>query len=111
MIRLLVILIIFISGYGVLFYLFNNAGIFLEGRSWKLSSDAWSKIININLLATIRMTSAFLPSMIKSNQKCHVVNTASMAGVIIGGYLSPYTTTKHAVVGYTRSLFEEFRCG
>ena len=97
------------SQCNVVNYLFNNAGIFLEGRSWKLSSDAWSKIININLLATIRMTSAFLPSMIESNQKCHVVNTASMAGVIIGGYLSPYTTTKHAVVGYTRSLFEELK--
>ena len=47
------------SQCNVVNYLFNNAGIFLEGRSWKLSSDAWSKIININLLATIRMTSAF----------------------------------------------------
>ncbi len=47
--------------------------------------------------------------MLKTDTKGHIVNTASMAGVIVGGFLAPYTATKHAVVGLSRSLYEELK--
>jgi short-subunit dehydrogenase len=45
--------------------------------------------------------------MIASQERCHIINTSSMAGIIVGHALAPYTTTKHAVVGLTRTLHED----
>ena len=47
--------------------------------------------------------------MIASNERCHIVNTSSMAGLIVGPAFSPYTATKHAVIGLTRSLYEDLK--
>ena len=90
-------------------YLFNNAGIFIEGRSWKTSPEMWNKIISTNLVGITNVLNVFLDQMLKTDTKGHIVNTASMAGVIVGGFLAPYTATKHAVVGLSRSLYEELK--
>ena len=90
-------------------FLFNNAGIFIEGRSWKTSPEMWNKIISTNLLGITNALNVLLDQMLKTDTKGHIVNTASMAGVIVGGFLAPYTATKHAVVGLSRSLYEELK--
>ena len=45
--------------------------------------------------------------MVASQERCQIINTSSMAGIIVGPALAPYTTTKHAVVGLTRTLHED----
>ena len=93
--------------FGMVHFLFNNAGIFLEGRAWKADQNNWKRIIDVNLMSVIYGLNLFVDEMIASNERCHIINTSSMAGIIIGPALAPYTTTKHAVVGLTRTLHED----
>ena len=93
--------------FGMVHFLFNNAGIFLEGRAWKSDQNNWKRIIDVNLMSVIYGLNLFVDEMIASNERCHIINTSSMAGIIIGPALAPYTTTKHAVVGLTRTLHED----
>jgi len=95
------------SEFGTVHYLFNNAGIFLEGRAWKADQKNWQRIIDVNLMSVIYGLNLFVDEMIASQERCHIINTSSMAGIIVGPALAPYTTTKHAVVGLTRTLHED----
>ena len=95
------------SEFGTVHYLFNNAGIFLEGRAWKADQNNWQRIIDVNLMSVIYGLNLFVDEMIASQERCHIINTSSMAGIIVGPALAPYTTTKHAVVGLTRTLHED----
>jgi len=95
------------SEFGTVHFLFNNAGIFLEGRAWKADQKNWQRIINVNLMSVIYGLNLFIDEMIASQERCHIINTSSMAGIIVGPALAPYTTTKHAVVGLTRTLHED----
>ena len=98
-----------IEQYGRVHFLFNNAGIFLEGRSWKINNQNWKRIIDVNVMSIVYGLNLFVDEMIASNERCHIVNTSSMAGLIVGPAFSPYTATKHAVVGLTRSLYEDLK--
>src|SRR5210317_1743738 len=93
--------------FGAVHFLFNNAGIFLEGRAWKADQKNWQRIIDVNLMSVIYGLNLFVDEMIASQERCHIINTSSMAGIIVGPALAPYTTTKHAVVGLTRTLHED----
>ena len=93
--------------FGSVHFLFNNAGIFLEGRAWKADQKNWQRIIDVNLMSVIYGLNLFVDEMIASQERCHIINTSSMAGIIVGPALAPYTTTKHAVVGLTRTLHED----
>lgn len=95
------------SEFGTVHFLFNNAGIFLEGRAWKADQKNWQRIIDVNLMSVIYGLNLFVDGMIASKERCHIINTSSMAGIIVGPALAPYTTTKHAVVGLTRTLHED----
>ena len=95
------------SKFGTVHFLFNNAGIFLEGRAWKADQKNWQRIIDVNLMSVIYGLNLFVDEMIASKERCHIINTSSMAGIIVGPALAPYTTTKHAVVGLTRTLHED----
>ena len=95
------------SEFGTVHFLFNNAGIFLEGRAWKADQKNWQRIIDVNLMSVIYGLNLFVDEMIASQVRCHIINTSSMAGIIVGPALAPYTTTKHAVVGLTRTLHED----
>ena len=95
------------KNFGCVHFLFNNAGIFLEGRAWKAGQKNWHRIIQVNLMSVIYGLNLFVEDMVASNERCHIVNTSSMAGLIVGPAFAPYTTTKHAVVGLTRTLHED----
>ena len=93
--------------FGTVHFLFNNAGIFLEGRAWKADQKNWQRIIDVNLMSVIYGLNLFVDEMVASQERCHISNTSSRAGIIVGPALAPYTTTKHAVVGLTRTLHED----
>jgi NAD(P)-dependent dehydrogenase (short-subunit alcohol dehydrogenase family) len=92
--------------YGGLDLLFNNAGIAIGGRLEELTLPHWDRIIDVNLRGVVHGVQAAYPRML-ARGRGHIINTASTAGLVPSPLLTPYATTKHAVVGLTLSLRPE----
>jgi NAD(P)-dependent dehydrogenase (short-subunit alcohol dehydrogenase family) len=92
-----------LSKYGAVHVLCNNAGIGLGGSvSWESTLDDWSWIIGVNLMGVVHGLRTFMPIMLRQGVEAHVVNTASMAGLLPGGGAA-YAATKSAVVSLSES--------
>jgi NAD(P)-dependent dehydrogenase (short-subunit alcohol dehydrogenase family) len=90
--------------FGRIDLVMNNVGVIAMGPPESLPLQEWQRIIDINLVGIVRSNLVFLPLLIEQGQG-HVVNTASMSGLLAHGYdRLPYVTTKHAVVGMSESL-------
>lgn len=89
---------------GAAHVLCNNAGVAVGGLSWSHSLEDWQWVMGVNLWGVIHGIRAFVPRMIAQGTEGHVVNTASVAGLISSPYMSIYDVTKHAVVTLTESL-------
>ncbi len=81
----------------------NNAGIGLGGFAEELTVDHWNSVIDVNIRGVVNGVVAAYPLMV-SQGFGHIVNTASLAGLIPSPGLTPYSMTKHAVVGLSTSL-------
>lgn len=92
--------------FGGAHLLFNNAGIAGVGDAWGGPLDLWDRVININLYGVVHGIRAFLPIMTEQGSG-HIVNTASIAGLIGVPGAAPYNATKHAVVAISEGLFLE----
>jgi NAD(P)-dependent dehydrogenase (short-subunit alcohol dehydrogenase family) len=90
--------------FGALHVLCNNAGVGIGGLSWQHSIEDWQWVLGVNLWGVIHGIRTFLPRMIAQGMEGHIVNTASVAGVISSPYMAVYQATKHAVVTLTESL-------
>jgi NADP-dependent 3-hydroxy acid dehydrogenase YdfG len=84
-------------------YLFNNAGIFAGGEVDSYTLDDWNDVFDVNLRGVAHGIHAVYPIMIQQHSG-HIVNTASMAGLIASPGTASYTATKHAVVGISKAL-------
>ena len=84
-------------------YLFNNAGIGVSGEIDSYTLDDWNDVFDVNLRGVAHGIQAVYPIMIRQHSG-HIVNTASMAGLITSPGLGSYTATKHAVVGISKAL-------
>lgn len=89
--------------------LFNNAGVLVPGSAWERSEEDWNWQLGVNLWGVIHGISVFLPRMIERGTPAHVVNTASVGGLMVGPFLTPYVVSKHAVVALTEALHHELR--
>jgi NAD(P)-dependent dehydrogenase (short-subunit alcohol dehydrogenase family) len=89
--------------HGSLDYFFNNAGIGLGGEAHELTTEHYDRIIDINVRGVTNGIAAAYPVMVKQRSG-HIINTASMAGLVPVPLLTPYAMTKHAVVGLSVSL-------
>jgi NADP-dependent 3-hydroxy acid dehydrogenase YdfG len=87
-------------------YLFNNAGIAVTADARDLRLEHWHQVIAVNLLGVIYGVQAAYPIMVQQGHG-HIVNTASLAGLLPYPTNLPYATTKHAVVGLSLSLRAE----
>jgi len=95
-----------IAEHGQLDYMFNNAGIAIQGEARDMTPEHWDRILKINLLSVIYGTTAAYQKMVEQGAG-HIVNTASILGLIGLGLSVGYATTKHAIVGLSTSLRAE----
>ena len=84
-------------------YLFNNAGIGVGGEIDSYTLDDWNDVFDVNLRGVVHGIQAVYPLMIRQHSG-HIVNTASMAGLVTSPGQGSYTATKHAVVAISKTL-------
>jgi len=89
--------------YGKLDYIFNNAGVVVFAEAHKFPLEDWHKIIDTNLYGVVHGVAAAYPLMVKQGFG-HIVNTASLAGLVPGTGLIPYVASKYGVVGISNAL-------
>ena len=85
--------------------LFNNAGIAAGGAPWEATWNDWEWVINVNLWGVINGVKVFTPIMLTQKTECHIVNTSSAAGLLVGSGSAPYAVTKHGIVVLSESLY------
>jgi NAD(P)-dependent dehydrogenase (short-subunit alcohol dehydrogenase family) len=95
------------DAFGAVQVLCNNAGIFTGGLLWEESLADYRWSLDVNLWGVIHGVRSFVPRMIAQGDECHVVNTASMAGLTTMPFAGVYHMTKHAVLAYSESLYHE----
>ena len=93
--------------FGRIDVLFNNAGVTGSGSVLDASINDWNWVMGVNLWSVIYGLRTFVPKMIEQDCECHVVNTASVFGLIPGVQAAGYGVTKHGVVVLTESLYSE----
>jgi len=86
----------------------NNAGVSPLGAVWENSPADWQWILGVNLWGVIHGVRAFTPHLIKQDEG-HIVNTASVAGLISPPGSGAYNVTKHGVVALSESLYHDLR--
>jgi NAD(P)-dependent dehydrogenase (short-subunit alcohol dehydrogenase family) len=94
--------------FGAVHILCNNAGIAGMGDAWTDSMELWDRVIGVNLYGVIHGVRSFLPIM-QQQGVGHIVNTASMAGLVGMPGAAPYNVTKHGVVALSEGLFIELQ--
>ncbi|MEE4243683.1 MAG: SDR family NAD(P)-dependent oxidoreductase [Desulfopila sp.] len=98
-----------IDAFGAVHVLCNNAGVGFGGRhSWEIPFECWSWVLGVNLMGVIYGVHYFMPIMLKQ-EEAHIVNTASIAGLLSNVVNIPYGVSKHGVVALTESLHHELQ--
>ncbi len=97
-----------VEAFGGVHVLCNNAGVATGGvPTWESTLDDWQWILGVNLMGVVHGIRSFVPRMLEVGDEGHVVNTASMAGLVSGGGNALYGVTKHAVVSLSESVHNE----
>lgn len=89
--------------------LINNAGIGIFGNVESLTPEEWDIMIQTNLSGIFYMTRKVVPLMKQSESSSHIINIASVAGLIGNPKISAYNATKYGLRGFSDSLFKELR--
>jgi NAD(P)-dependent dehydrogenase (short-subunit alcohol dehydrogenase family) len=97
------------AAFGAVHVLCNNAGIGAAALLEHTTPAEWDATIGINLTAIYNGLHAFLPGIRRHGQGGHIVNTASMAGLVPTPGMGAYSASKFAVVGLTETLYQELR--
>jgi NAD(P)-dependent dehydrogenase (short-subunit alcohol dehydrogenase family) len=93
--------------FGSVHVVCNNAGVGGQGFStWETPIPSWEWVFGVNLWGVVHGIRAFVPHLLEQNEG-HVVNTASVAGLMATPFLGPYCATKHAVVAISEALHLE----
>ena len=95
------------EAFGAVHLLCNNAGVGTEAAVWESTLAEWEWVLGVNLWGVIHGVRVFVPLMLAQDAECHIVNTASMAGLIAGPGLGAYKVTKHGVVTLSETLHHE----
>lgn len=95
-----------VERFGAIHIACNNAGVGAGGLSWEAPLDTWEWVLGVNLWGVIHGVRSFVPIMM-SQPEAHLVNTASVAGLVAGPFMGPYNASKHAVVALSETLHHE----
>ena len=98
--------------FGAVHLLFNNAGVGAGGLIWESSQADWEWVLGVNLWGVIHGVRMFTPLMLECakhdpNYEGHIVNTASMAGLLNPPTMGVYNVSKHAVVSLSETLYHD----
>ena len=93
--------------FGAVHLLCNNAGVAEYGAVWEVPLPRWRRVVGVNLWGTVHGCLAFVPRMLAQGDAAHVVNTASMAGLLTMPLSGHYSATKHAVVALSEALVQD----
>jgi NAD(P)-dependent dehydrogenase (short-subunit alcohol dehydrogenase family) len=98
--------------FGAPHFVFNNAGVGSGGLVWENSVKDWEWVLGVNLWGVIHGVRLFTPMMLDAAKadpawRGHIVNTASMAGLLTPPNMGVYNVSKHAVVSLTETLFQD----
>ncbi|RZT91426.1 SDR family oxidoreductase [Rivibacter subsaxonicus] len=100
--------------FGAPHFVFNNAGVGAGGLIWEHSLKEWEWVIGVNLMGVAHGVRVFTPMMLAAAQadpayRGHIVNTASMAGMLNAPNMGVYNVSKHAVVSISETLYQDLR--
>ena len=95
--------------FGAVQVVCNNAGVAAWGGLESASHRDWQWVLGVNLWGVIHGIEAFVPRMIARGEPGHIVNTASMAGLVASKGLGVYNTSKYAVVGLSETLAKDLK--
>ena len=100
--------------FGAPHFVFNNAGVGAGGLVWENTVEDWEWLLGVNLWGVIHGVRLFTPMMLDAakqdpNYQAHIVNTASMAGLLTPPNMGIYNVTKHAVVSLTETLYQDLK--
>jgi NAD(P)-dependent dehydrogenase (short-subunit alcohol dehydrogenase family) len=96
-----------LEAFGAVHMLCNNAGVATEAAVWETTLPEWEWVMGVNLWSVIHGVRIFVPIMLEQDTECHIVNTASMAGLISSPGVGAYKVTKHGVVTLSETLYHE----
>lgn len=96
-----------LEAFGAVHLLCNNAGVATEAAIWESTLAEWEWVVGVNLWGVIHGVRVFVPIMLAQDADCHIVNTASMAGLISGPGVGVYKVTKHGVVALSETLYHD----
>ena len=94
-----------VDRFGKVNLMFNNAGVFASCVTWEASVEEYDWVIDVNLKSVIYGIKAVVPRMIAQGDPCHVINTASGAGITVNPGFASYSMTKHGVVALSEALY------
>jgi NAD(P)-dependent dehydrogenase (short-subunit alcohol dehydrogenase family) len=100
------------SRFGAPHLVFNNAGVGAGGLIWEQTLKTWEWVVGVNLLGVAHGVRLFVPMMLAAARldpkfEGHVINTASMAGLLNAPNMGVYNVTKHAVVSLSETLYHD----
>jgi NAD(P)-dependent dehydrogenase (short-subunit alcohol dehydrogenase family) len=102
----------FKARFGAPHFVFNNAGVGAGGLVWENSVADWEWVLGVNLWGVVHGVRLFTPMMLEAAKadpayQGHIVNTASMAGLLTAPNMGIYNVSKHAVVALTETLYQD----
>lgn len=98
--------------FGAPHFVFNNAGVGSGGLIWENSVKDWEWVVGVNVMGVVHGVRIFTPMMLDAAKKDpawqgHIVNTASMAGLLAPPNMGVYNVSKHAVVALSETLYQD----
>jgi len=98
--------------FGTPHFVFNNAGVGAGGLIWEHTVRDWEWVLGVNVMGVAHGVRAFTPAMLKAAKadpswRGHIVNTASMAGLLNAPNMGVYNVSKHAVVALSETLYQD----
>jgi NAD(P)-dependent dehydrogenase (short-subunit alcohol dehydrogenase family) len=103
-----------LSEWGVPHLVFNNAGVSAGGLVWESTDEDWRWVLGVNLMGVVHGVRVFAPLMLAAAKddplyEAHIVNTASMSGLVNAPNMGAYNVSKHAVVALSETLYHDLR--